>query len=89
MATTGKVLIIGGGLAGVVTAKLLESHFDDITLVEQWSTLGGLCHTQHINGTPIDTFGGHVYNSQNNRVNHFVFSSLAEENWKKTKSKGI
>ena len=79
-----KVAIIGGGLAGLTTARLLEPYCDEITVVEKEKNIGGLCRTQNIDGIPIDLTGGHVVNSKNNAVKEFIFSIFPTQFWKKT-----
>lgn len=77
-----KVIIFGAGLTGLTAARLLSEHFD-VIVVEKSSFVGGLCRSTEINGTYIDIYGGHIFNSHYNKVKDFVFSVYPEENWTK------
>jgi len=50
-----KVIIIGGGLAGLSAANhLVENGVSDICVVEAKSSLGGRIHTTFEDGNPLE-----------------------------------
>jgi predicted NAD/FAD-binding protein len=54
-----RVAVVGGGVAGITAAYLLQQHHD-VTLIEKNATIGGHTHTVLIpdgedRGTPVDT----------------------------------
>ncbi len=81
-----RLLVLGGGLAGLCISKLLSDEFEEVLLLEKEPQLFGLCRTKLYNtydqqNIPIDIFGGHVFNSTNPKVLDFVFSILPKEQW--------
>ncbi len=48
------VVIVGGGIAGLVTALRLEEAGVDVTVLEASSTLGGMVKTSEIAGVAVD-----------------------------------
>jgi len=63
-----KVAILGGGMAGVTTARTLHQRGYDIHLYEAAPRLGGLCRSDVVEGFVYDTSGGHVLHSRDQRV---------------------
>ncbi|MEE9391666.1 MAG: FAD-dependent oxidoreductase [Planctomycetota bacterium] len=56
------VVVVGGGIAGMVTAQLLRQSGCDVTLVEQESTLGGkVAGVTLDNGDVVDGFHMSIY----------------------------
>ena len=55
-----RVIVVGGGLAGITTALGLADHGCEVTLVEGRSKLGGLTHSFDRDGRWVDN-GQHVF----------------------------
>jgi hypothetical protein len=79
-----RVVILGGGIAGLAIARMLEPYFDDIIIIEKNSKLGGLCISEHFNGIAVDICGGHIFNTKDNEVRDFVFSIKPKADWVKS-----
>lgn len=64
-----KVIIIGAGAAGLTAGyELLSKSSDyDVTIVEESSSVGGMCARFDVNGKNLD-FGGHLLISHNPQV---------------------
>lgn len=62
-----KFVILGGGLAGLVTARELLKRGCSVTLVEKASEVGGLARTFTYDGFRFD-IGGHRFHSNNPTV---------------------
>ena len=50
-----KVVIVGAGMGGLVSALLLSQRGVDVTVVESQSVTGGKIHTTEIGGVHIDS----------------------------------
>lgn len=66
-------IVIGGGLAGLVTAHQLATAGHRITLIEKRSTLGGLIASDTIGGVRVD-IGAESFARRNSAVTDFVHS---------------
>lgn len=49
-----KVIVVGGGMAGIAADRTLHDAGFDVTILEARGRLGGRTHTDHSLGTPID-----------------------------------
>ena len=55
-----KYLILGAGPAGLTFAnRLLQNGIDDFLVIEKENEAGGLCRSREVDGSPLDTGGGH------------------------------
>ncbi len=52
---TGKVIVIGAGMGGLVSALLLAQKGLEVTVVESQSVTGGKLHTTDVAGVAIDS----------------------------------
>ncbi len=73
-----KVVVLGGGLAGLACAYTLIKAGYEVTVVEQESQVGGLARTIEINGFRFDT-GPHRWYTKNDMVNNWMLSLMGEE----------
>ena len=71
-----KTLILGGGLCGVTLARILSHKGEDVTVLEQESTPGGLCRSQEKEGFTFDTGGSHIIFSKDAEVLSFIHDVL-------------
>ena len=63
-----KIAVIGAGISGLTTARLLQEKQHHVIVFEQESTPGGLIRCQRINGSLFHLCGGHVFNSKRQDV---------------------
>jgi protoporphyrinogen oxidase len=79
MATTKKkVVILGGGLAGLSAAYELTKKNFDVVIIEKWEELGGLARTIKKGKFAFDT-GPHRWYTKSNMVNDWMLSLLGDE----------
>ncbi|MBQ9605668.1 MAG: FAD-dependent oxidoreductase, partial [Lachnospiraceae bacterium] len=75
-----KYLIIGAGPSGLTFAnKLLDMGIEDFRVIEALSEAGGLCRSEDVDGTPLDTGGGHFIDVRRPKVNEFLFRFMGED----------
>ncbi|MBV9410087.1 MAG: NAD(P)/FAD-dependent oxidoreductase [Acidimicrobiia bacterium] len=58
---TGRVVVVGGGIAGATTALRLAQAGHDVVLTERSERLGGLVVSFEVAGTPLECFYHHVF----------------------------
>jgi len=63
-----KTAILGGGVAGVLTARTLRARGYDVHVFEKDERIGGLCRSDVIEGFVYDVAGGHVLHSRDRTV---------------------
>ncbi|WP_292518024.1 FAD-dependent oxidoreductase [Methanoculleus sp.] len=73
-----KSAVLGGGLTGITLARLLHELGDDVTVLEQDETIGGLCRSKRELGFTFDTGGSHIIFSRDTEVLSFMLSVLGE-----------
>lgn len=78
-----KIAILGGGLSGVVVARLLQEKGHECHLFEAQDDLGGLCRSKVIDGFVYDLGGGHILHSRNNETLEYILKVTGEDNWNK------
>ena len=77
-----KFLILGAGPAGLSFANRLKQKGEDSFLIlEREETAGGLCRSREVDGSPLDTGGGHFLDVRKPEVNDFLFGFLPEDQW--------
>lgn len=76
-------LILGAGPAGLSFANLLKRYKKnvDFLILEKEDSVGGLCRSAEVDGTPLDIAGGHFLDVRRPKVNEFLFSFMPEEEW--------
>tara|TARA_R110002096_G_scaffold85802_2_gene197848 strand:+ start:2508 stop:3845 length:1338 start_codon:yes stop_codon:yes gene_type:complete len=77
-----KVVIAGGGIAGIIGSIILAEKGDSVTLVESGESCGGLLRSyQAPNGTEYD-YGTHILKETGHQmVDDLVFGKLEPEKW--------
>jgi protoporphyrinogen oxidase len=81
-------IILGGGLAGITTARLLHERGYTATVLEAEAKPGGLCRSYTKDGFTFDLGGSHIIFSRNRDVLSFMHEMLAgnrEERVRSTK----
>ena len=77
-----KYLILGAGPAGLTFAnRLLQNGIDDFLVIEKENESGGLCRSREVDGSPLDTGGGHFLDVKNPIVLDFLFEFMPKEMW--------
>ena len=76
-----RVAILGGGIAGLSCASMLDEHGFEVTVFEKNEQIGGLCRSKIVDGYVFDLHGGHVFNSKYEYVKQWVFSKLEKSQW--------
>lgn len=71
-----KVGIVGGGPSGLSAAYALSRlGYNDITIIEKYDTVGGMCGSVDIEGTNLDKFLP-FYSSGSHKLSIFICFSL-------------
>lgn len=77
-----KYLILGGGPAGLTFANMLkEKGEESFVLLEKEDSVGGLCRSVMVDGSPFDIGGGHFLDVKRKDVNGFLFKFMPESEW--------
>ena len=67
-----KTAILGGGLSGLVLARLLHEKGDEVLVIEAEPAYGGLCRSKTDQGFTFDTGGSHIIFSRDAEVLSFM-----------------
>jgi len=73
-----KTAVLGGGLTGITLARLLHEQGEDVVVLEQNVTIGGLCRSRSESGFTFDIGGSHIIFSRDTEVLSFMLSVLGE-----------
>jgi protoporphyrinogen oxidase len=73
-----KVVIMGGGLAGLAAGYELVKAGKKVIVVEKWGQIGGLARTIEINGFRFDT-GPHRWYTKSKMVNRWMLNILGTD----------
>ena len=73
-----RVVILGGGPAGLAAGKVLADHGRPCTVFEQDEAVGGLSRTHSFQGFLFD-LGGHRFFTKKNELDQFLRALLADE----------
>jgi UDP-galactopyranose mutase len=67
------VVIVGAGLAGAVSARVLAEKGKKVLVVEKHRHVGGHCHDQrNEHGITVHTYGPHIFHTNDESVWHFL-----------------
>jgi protoporphyrinogen oxidase len=76
--TEDKIIIMGGGLAGLAAGYELSHAGKKVVIIEKWEDVGGLARTLEVNGFRFDT-GPHRWYTKSNMVNEWMLDLLGDE----------
>jgi len=77
-----KYIILGAGPAGLTFAnRLLELGETSFLVLEKDAEAGGLCKSEMVDGSPLDTGGGHFLDVKNEKALAFVFKFMPKAEW--------
>ncbi|QDC70734.1 amine oxidoreductase [Candidatus Methylopumilus universalis] len=79
-----KFIILGAGPSGLALAQsLLDKGFsqDSFLILEKEGEAGGLCKSSFLDGSPIDSGGGHFLDTRKKDVLKFLFRFMPESEW--------
>lgn len=65
-------VIVGAGLYGAVSARLLQNNGFSCLIIDKRPTIGGNCYTREYNGITIHEYGAHIFHTSNEKVWEFV-----------------
>lgn len=67
-------LIVGAGLFGCTFAHLASARGRKVLVIDKRKHLGGLCHTEKVNGILVHKYGAHIFHTNNPNVWDYVNS---------------
>lgn len=73
--------VIGGGVSGLSSARMLQERGYQVTVFEKESTPGGLIRCQRVEGILYHCVGGHVFNSRKQEVLDWFWQHLDKEDF--------
>ncbi|HNW43803.1 MAG TPA: FAD-dependent oxidoreductase [Elusimicrobiales bacterium] len=77
-----RFIILGAGVSGLaLAARLRQLGEESFVVLEKESAAGGLCRSALVDGSPLDTGGGHFLDVRNEAVNNFIFTYLPSGEW--------
>lgn len=71
-----KTAILGGGLSGIVLARLLHEKGHEVIVLEKGADYGGLCRSESRSGFTYDIGGSHIIFSRDAEVLKFMHDVL-------------
>lgn len=76
---TKRVAVIGGGISGVSSARMLKQEGVDSVIYESNAKVGGLIECDKVDNVLFHKTGGHVFNSKNKSVLEWFWSFFDKE----------
>jgi len=75
-------IVVGGGIAGIISSLLIKKKFDDVYLIEQNKKIGGLfCSNTNNLGLTFD-YGSHFLRGTGiNELDEIILDGISEKNW--------
>lgn len=67
-------LIVGAGLFGATTARVLTRHGKRCLVIDKRAHIGGNVYTESVNGINVHKYGAHIFHTDNRQVWDFVNS---------------
>lgn len=65
-------LIVGAGLFGSATARILSDAGKRVLVIEKLPYIGGTCHTKEIEGIHVHEHGAHIFRTNDRNIYDFV-----------------
>jgi protoporphyrinogen oxidase len=73
-----RVGVLGGGIAGILTARMLAARGYDVHVFEAAPRIGGLCRSEVVDGFVYDLAGGHILHSRDAGVLGDMVAALGD-----------
>ncbi|MFD1440871.1 UDP-galactopyranose mutase [Lacticaseibacillus hegangensis] len=67
-----KILIVGAGLFGAVSANELAKRGDDITVIDKRDHIAGNIYTKEVEGIQVHQYGAHIFHTVSKQVWDYV-----------------
>jgi protoporphyrinogen oxidase len=78
-----KYMIFGAGPSGLGFAHtLLKGGEDSFLVLEKEETVGGLCRSEDVDGSPLDIGGGHFLDVKRSQVLDLLFEFMPRSDWR-------
>lgn len=74
-----KIAIVGAGISGISSARILRSNGHTVRVFEQSDSIGGLIKCNTVDGNLYHRVGGHVFNAKNKVVADWFWSQFDQE----------
>lgn len=71
-----KVIVVGGGLAGVTATYLLTKMKCDVVLIEKSGDLGGYCRSFTLNENSVFDYGLHLMDENRSKLTTFFYKKI-------------
>jgi UDP-galactopyranose mutase len=76
-----KVLIVGAGFYGAITARELQDRGYDVLVIDKRNHIGGNCYTKIDNNIPIHVYGPHIFHTNEKRIWDWMNGLVEMENY--------
>jgi len=67
-----KFVIVGCGLSGITSSRLLKDQGHEVKIFESRSHIGGNCFDTNIDGTRVHKYGPHIFHTDDEEVFQFL-----------------
>jgi UDP-galactopyranose mutase len=76
-----KILIVGAGLYGSITARELTDKGFNVTVVDKRSHIGGNCYTDVRDNIPVHVYGPHIFHTNDEKIWAWINNRVEMENF--------
>ena len=77
-----KAIVVGSGLAGIVSTKILENNGYKVTLIESSKSIGGLISSIKIKNNFFDHGAHMLQETSNKKVNKYLLQDIEKDCFK-------
>lgn len=76
-----RVLIVGAGLYGAITARELKNKGYEVLVIDKRDHIGGNCFTKNVDSIPIHVYGPHIFHTNDKRIWDWISGLVEMENY--------
>lgn len=76
-----KVLIVGAGFYGAITAHELNKKGIQVTVIDKRNHIGGNCYTENREEIPIHVYGPHIFHTNDKKIWDWINELVEMENY--------